>query len=105
MPTTMQRFHDPLRIATQPCLCAAGARSTGNDHLPPNAVAYCLHAPQWCLPPAEPIGLAGHPWVPQLFADRVLDHWRAVQGILRLGHPYGSVRLEAACRCALSTPS
>jgi hypothetical protein len=39
--------------------------------------------------------------VQQLFADRVLDNLRAVQGILRLGKTYGPVRLEAACRRAV----
>jgi transposase len=101
MPTTIQLFHDHLLIATPPRLFAAGARSTVNDHLPPNALAYCLHDPQWCLQQAEQIGLACHALVQQLFADRVLDNLRAVQGILRLGKTYGPGRLEAACRRAL----
>ena len=64
-------------------------------------MAYCLHDPQWGLQQAEQIGLACHPLVQQLVADRVLDNLRAVQGILRLGNTYGPVRLEAACRRAL----
>ena len=100
-PTTIQLFHDHLLIATHPRLFCAGARSTVNDHLPPNALAYCLHDPQWCLQQAEQVGLACHTLVQQLFADRVLDNLRAVQGILRLGKTYGPVRLEAACRRAL----
>ncbi|HYQ90708.1 MAG TPA: IS21 family transposase, partial [Candidatus Competibacteraceae bacterium] len=101
-PTTIQLFHDHLLLATHPRLFAAGARSTVNDHLPPNALAYCLHDPQWCLQQAEQIGLACHALVQQLFADRVLDNLRAVQGILRLGNTYGPVRLEAACHRALA---
>ena len=102
MPTTIQLFHDYLLIATHPRLFAAGARSTVNDHLPPNALAYCLHDPQWCLQQAEQIGLACYALVQQLFADRVLDNLRAVQGILHLGKTYGPVRLEAACHRALA---
>lgn len=101
-PTTIHLFHDHLLIATHPRLFAAGARSTVNDHLPPNALAYCLHDPQWCLQQAEQIGVACHALVQQLFADRVLDNLRAVQGILRLGNTYGPVRLEAACHRALA---
>src|SRR5512147_595781 len=90
-PTTIQLFHDHLLIATHPRLFAAAARSTVNDHLPPNALAYCLHDPQWCLQQAEQIGPACHALVQHLFADRVLDNLRAVQGILQLGQPYGPV--------------
>jgi transposase len=100
-PTTVQLFQDHVLVATHPRLFCAGARSTVNDHLPPNALAYCLHDTQWCLQQAEQIGAACRELVQQLFADRVLDNLRAVQGILRLGNTYGPVRLEAACRRAL----
>jgi hypothetical protein len=83
----LQRCHDQLLIATHPRLGGAGARSTVTDHLPPTALASCRHDPPWCLPQAEPLGSACHALVQQLFADRVLDHRRAVQGILRLGQP------------------
>jgi transposase len=100
-PTMVQLFHEHVLVATHPRLFCAGARSTVEDHLPPNALAYCLHDPQWCLQQAEPVGSACHTLVQQLFADRVLDNLRAVQGILRLGTTYGPVRLEAACHRAL----
>lgn len=37
-----------------------------------------------------------------LFSNRVLDHLRAAQGLLRLGESFGSTRLEAACARALN---
>jgi hypothetical protein len=41
-------------------------------------------------------------FVDTLFADKVLDRLRAVQGILRLKAKYGGKRLEAACNHALT---
>ncbi len=38
----------------------------------------------------------------KLFADRVLENLRAVQGLLRLKDKYGAARLEAACDQALA---
>jgi hypothetical protein len=45
--------------------------------------------------------------VESLFANRVLDHLRAAQGLLRLGDQFGRSRLDAACSRALNfgTPS
>ena len=40
--------------------------------------------------------------VERLFANRVLDHLRAAQGLLRLGDQYSRDRLEAACSRALN---
>jgi hypothetical protein len=100
-PTLVQLFHEHLLVATHPRLFCAGDRSTVTDHLPPNALAYCLQDPQWCLSQAEPVGPACHRLVQPLFTDRVLDNLRAVRGILRLGKPSGPLRLEAACRRAV----
>ena len=100
-PTMVQVFQDLVLVATHPRLFWTGDRSTVNDHLPPDARAYCLPDTPWCLQQAEPMGSACHALVQQVFADRVLDNRRAVQGILRLGKSYGPVRLEAACRRAL----
>ncbi len=100
--TMVQVFHDPVLVATHARLFRAGARSTVTDHLPPDALAYGLHDTPWCLQQAEPVGLACHARVQPLFADRVLDNLRAVQGILRLGKTYGPVRLEAAGHRALA---
>jgi hypothetical protein len=101
-PTMVQVFHDHVLVATHARLFRAGDRATVTDHLPPDALAYCLHDTPWCLQQAEQVGLACHALVQQLFADRVLDNLRAVQGILRLGKTYGPVRLEAACHRALA---
>lgn len=72
-----------------------------NEHLPPEARAYLMQTPQWCLEHAERIGPMCRELVDQLFASRVLDNLRAAQGVLGLKKKYGPKRLEAACRRAV----
>jgi len=72
-----------------------------DDHLPPNALAYKMRDPQWCLKQAHDIGPHCKKLIEILFRDRVLDNLRAAQGIIRLGDKYGPKRLEAASRRAL----
>lgn len=99
--TTVKLFHHLHLVATHPRLFKPGARSTVKDHLPPEALAYTMHDPQWCLTHAAIIGGACRRLIEILFADRVLDNLRAAQGIMRLAHQYGALRLEAACKRAL----
>jgi len=99
---TVQLFCDQELVATHPRLRRAGQRSTVDDHMPPEALAYKLRDPQWCLQAAERIGPHCRTLVERLFADRVLENLRAVQGVLRLKDKYGAARLEAACLRALA---
>jgi hypothetical protein len=88
-------------VATHPRLRKPGARSTVEEHLPPEAIAYKMQDPQWCLRQAESIGPHCHRLIHHLFSDRVLDNLRAAQGIIGLSKKYGTLRLESACRRAL----
>ena len=88
-------------VAAHPRLRKPGARSTVEEHLPPEAIAYKMQDPQWCLRQAESIGPDCHRLIRHLFSDRVLDNLRAAQGIIGLSKKYGAVRLENACRRAL----
>jgi hypothetical protein len=99
--TTVRIFHDLELLAVHPRLRKLGARSTVDGHLPPEAVAYKMQDPQWCLRQAEAIGPDCHQLIRHLFADRVLDNLRAAQGVISLSKKYGAVRLESACRRAL----
>jgi hypothetical protein len=72
-----------------------------DEHLPPEAIAYKMQDPQWCLRQAESVGPECHRLIQQLFADRVLDNLRAAQGIIALSKKYGTSRLEGACQRAL----
>ena len=88
-------------VALHPRLFKPGQRSTIDDHLPPNALAYKMQDPQWCLKQAEEIGPYCKEIIEVLFSDNVLDNLRTAQGIIRLGKKYGLSRLEAACQRAL----
>lgn len=103
---TVQIFHEQKLVAVHPRQRHPGGRSTVAEHMPPEAQAYLMHDPQWCLQKAEKIGPMCLELVDQLFASRVLDNLRAAQGVLQLRKKYGAKRLEAACRRAVehSTP-
>jgi len=98
---TVKIYHDLKLVAVHPRLKRPGARSTVDDHMPPEAIAYKLQDPQWCLRQAEAIGSDCHRLIQALFSDRVLDNLRAAQGVVGLGKKYGSLRLENACARAL----
>lgn len=100
-PATVRIYRDHELVATHPRLFKPGARSTIDDHMPPQALAYKLRDPQWCLKQSERIGPACRALIEQLFAHKVLDNLRAAQGIMRLNKTYGATRLEAACQRAL----
>jgi transposase len=98
--TTVWLYREHELVATHVRQTRPGVRSTVDDHLPPEALAWKLHDTQWCLKEAERIGPACAALVRALFGDRVLVKLRAVQGLLRLAKPHGAARLEAACRRA-----
>jgi hypothetical protein len=100
--STVKIYKDHQLVATHPRLHKPGEKSTVIDHLPPEAVAYLMQDPQWCLKQAAQIGPATLALIEQLFAHRVLDNLRAAQAVVRLAQKYGPARLEAACRRALS---
>jgi hypothetical protein len=99
--SSVKIYHNLKLVAVHPRLREPGARATVDEHMPPEAIAYKLRDPQWCLRQAEAIGPACHRLIQTLFADRVLDNLRAAQGIVGLGKKYGAVRLESACNRAL----
>lgn len=98
---TVQLYKDEKLVAVHQRLRKPGQRSTKQEHFPPEALAYLMHDPQACLEKAEEIGNGCLEVVESLFADKVLDKLRAVQGILGLSKKYGKTRLEAACNYAL----
>ncbi len=100
-PVTVRLYREHELVAVHPRLVRPGTRSTADDHLPPEALAWKLRDPQWCLSQASQIGDACHRLIRRLFADRVLDNLRAAQGIVGLKKKYGAHRLEAACQRAL----
>ena len=99
--TTVKLYHDIKLVATHPRLKRAGQRSTVDEHMPPEALAYKMQDPQWCLRQADAVGPDCHRLICRLFTDKVLDNLRAAQGVIGLGKKYGAARLEAACTRAL----
>ena len=97
----VQCFREHELVATHPRM-PPGRRSTVRDHLPPDAQAFAMADPQHCLRQATRIGPNCQSVIEKLFADRVLDHLRAAQGVIRLEKKFGTERLEAACARALS---
>lgn len=101
-PHALRIYRDHQLVAIHPRQFKHGDKSTVNDHLPPDAQAYLMRDPQWCLTEAKTIGPACLALVETLFGHRVLDHLRAAQGLIRLGDQYGRGRLESACARALT---
>lgn len=99
--TCVKIYQDLKLVAAHPRLRKPGSRATIDDHLPPEAIAYKMQDPQWCLRQSELIGSHCHQFIRRLFAHRVLDNLRAAQGVIGLKKKYGALRLEAACRRAL----
>ena len=100
-PYTLRIYQDQQLVVVHARLFIPGSRHTVDDHLPPNALAYKMQQPTWCLTQAQRVGPACHRLVDQLFKDRVLHNLRAVQGILGLEKTYGAKRLNDACQRAL----
>ena len=101
-PSAVRIYRDHELVAVHPRLFKPGAKSTVQDHLPPDAVAFLMRDPQWCLAQATVVGPACRALVETLFSNRILDRLRAAQGLLRLRETFGPKRLEAACARALN---
>lgn len=99
--TTVRIYRDHELVAVHPRLFKPGSKSTLAEHLPPNALAYCMHDSQWCLESAKKIGTYCEQVIQQLLSNSVVDYLRAAQGIVALQKKYGNARLDAACRRAL----
>jgi transposase len=102
---TVEIYREHALVAVHPRLHIPGQRSTVDDHLPPEALAYKLADPQWCLKQAAAVGVHCRALIERLFAHRVLDNLRAAQGVVRMAKKFGPLRLEAACQRALAFDS
>ncbi len=103
--TTVRLYRDHELVAVHPRLFKYGSKHSLNEHLPPNALAYCMRDPQWCLEQARRIGTHCEEVIQQLLVASVVDYLRGAQGIIGLQKKYGNARLDAACKRALSFQS
>ena len=99
---TVAIYKDHQLVATHPRLFKPGQQSTNKDHYPPEAQAYLMRDPQWCVAQAEKIGPSCRAVIDALFADRILDNLRAAQGLISLKKAYGARSLELACKRAVA---
>jgi transposase len=99
---TVRLYHQHTLFATHPRLSHPGQRSTLDEHLPPEHIAFKMRDPQWCLKQSEQIGDYCHALIERLFANGIVERLRAAQGVISLRKRYGDVRLNAACRRALA---
>lgn len=100
--SSVRVYHQHTLVATHPRLTHPGQRSTLDEHLPPEHIAYKMRDPSWCLKQAEAVGPYCHSMIKRLFSDGVLDRLRSAQGVISLIKGYGAVRVESACRRALA---
>jgi hypothetical protein len=101
-PSAVRIYHDHELVAVHARLFKPGDRSTVQDHLPPDAQAYFMRDPQWCLAQAKAVGPACRAVIESMFGKGVLDYLRAAQGLLGLRTRFTALRLEAACARALN---
>ena len=52
-PSALRIYREHELVAVHPRLFKPGDRSTVPDHLPPDAQAYFMRDPQWCLAQAK----------------------------------------------------
>ena len=100
--TTVQLFRGHGLVVTHLRQFRPDSRCAIDEHLSPEGIAYNPRGPQWCLRQSEDFGAACHDLVERLFAHRVLDILRAAQNVIGLARRFGTVRLEAAWRRALT---
>ena len=85
-------------MAQHPRLFKEGSYSTLLEHLPHKAQSYLKATPEWCLEQSKMFGSSVEKVVNHLLNDTARDLLRSAQGVIRLGHTYGSKRLERACQ-------
>ena len=66
VPATVRIFRDHELIALHPGQLQPGQRSTIDDHMPPEAIAWKIRSSIWCLNQSEQVGPACHQLIRQL---------------------------------------
>lgn len=98
---TVKIYKDYQLVAMHCRSHQVGETITLLEHLPPNAKNFFSCDNSWCLEQAKNIGVNCLKVIEQLLNDQISDCLRAAQGVIKLGHKYGVVRLELACKRTL----
>jgi len=102
--TTVEILRDNNRVASHVRSHKKGRFSTKTEHMPKHHKEYLEWTPERFLRWAAKIGPATTQVIEGILASRPHPQqgYRSCLGIMRLGKPYGTDRLEAACRRALA---
>jgi hypothetical protein len=100
--TTVRLYHQHKLVAVHPRLSHPGQRSTLDERLPPEHIAYKMRDLLWCCKQPDAIGPYCRAMMDRLFEHGVLSRLRSAQGIIRLTDRYEASRVEAACKRALA---
>jgi transposase len=95
-------YHNHVLVASHIKSFKPGRVASQPEHLPPDAKAYFMKTPQWCLQQAKDVGPFCLEIIEQMLSDKVIDRLRSVQAIIGLRKKYGDIRLEKACERASS---
>ena len=77
-------------------------RQTDPADYPPEKVAFLMRTPAWCRRKAAELGDSVAELVGVLMEVNALYRLRQAQGVIRLADKHGDVRLDAACRRAIT---
>lgn len=99
--TVVQLFFEHRLVRTHVRSWRKGAWVQKPADFPPEKLRYLMQTPAWCQHRAGELGPHVAEFVAQLLGDKVLDHLRAAQAVLRLADKTGAARLDAACHRAL----
>ena len=102
--TTVECFHQGVRVAAHLRSHLKGRHTTLPEHMPKSHREYAEWTPQRLIHWAEKTGPATAGVIAQVLQRRhhPQQGFRSCLGIMRLGKGYGDERLEAACRRALT---
>lgn len=89
-------------IATHDRAAKPGERKTNLDHLPSTKVGGLIMTPDRCRDHAAEIGLATTAVITEWLNDRVIDRLPTAARLLRLASKFSPLRLEEACKRAIS---
>ena len=95
-------YHEHQRVTSHRRATRRGEWITNLEHYPPEKVQGLLPEPVRLREESQRVGPSVGEFIDRLLGDKPLDRLRGAQGVLRLAKRFGTKRLEAACRRALS---
>lgn len=95
-------YCDQIKVKTHIRCQSRGQWITDQQDYPKKAIAFLEKDKDHCLKQAQEIGPSTYEFLVNVLQSPALLHQRKAQAILRFSEKYGALRLEAACKRALS---